>query len=232
MLQYHAGGFQEAGAEIVALAGLEGQGQREIVRSLIGEFQPATGVLHIKGNSHQLPFSTEKGVRLMQRAGVGFVPEDRQYDGLMLSLSIGQNISLGLHTSRHALSPARAYKDVIDRTMNDMSIKASSPRSRVSDLSGGNQQKVLLGRCLASDVDILLIEEPTRGVDIGAKAEIYRLLREFTNRGGAILVLSRETVELIGLCDRLLVIHGRRIVSSMQAVDATEHKILDAALGA
>ena len=100
----------------------------------------------------------------------------------------------------------------------------------VAALSGGNQQKALLGRYLASGADILLIEEPTRGIDVGAKVEIYRLLRDFANKGGAILVLSRETIELIGLCDRILVIHGRTAVSEMPAGEASEHRILDAAL--
>ena len=111
-----------------------------------------------------------------------------------------------------------------------MAIKTSSANASVASLSGGNQQKVLLGRYFASDVDLLVIEEPTRGVDIGAKAEIYKLLRQFTENGGGVLVLSRETIELIGLCDRILVIHDQTIVSEMVATDATEHNILDAAL--
>jgi len=101
-----------------------------------------------------------------------------------------------------------------------------------NSLSGGNQQKVLLGRYLATKPEILLIEEPTRGVDVGAKSEIYRLLREFANAGGAVLVLSRETVELIGLCDRIYVMHDNTVVSELPAATATEHDILNAALSA
>ena len=99
-------------------------------------------------------------------------------------------------------------------------------------LSGGNQQKVLLGRYLAREVKILVIEEPTRGVDIGAKSEIYALLRAFAQAGGAVLVTSRETVELIGLCDRLAVVHGHTVVADLPAGEATEHSILAAALAA
>ena len=102
----------------------------------------------------------------------------------------------------------------------------------VGALSGGNQQKVLLGRYIAANLDILLIEEPTRGVDIGAKGEIYKLLRDFAESGGAVLVLSRETLELIGLCDRIYVVHGNTVVAEMPASKATEHDILDAALSA
>lgn len=111
-----------------------------------------------------------------------------------------------------------------------MNVKAVGANAAVKSLSGGNQQKVLLGRYLAADADILLIKEPTRGVDIGAKHEIYRLLRDFASNSGAVVVLSRETVELIGLCDRLYVVHDNTIVDEMPASQATEHKILDAAL--
>jgi ribose transport system ATP-binding protein len=114
--------------------------------------------------------------------------------------------------------------------MAKLNVKAASSSASVSSLSGGNQQKVLLGRYLAKEADVLLIEEPTRGVDIGAKVEIYKLLREFANNGGAAIVLSRETIELIGLCDRIIVVHAGTAASEMAAEDATEHKILDAAL--
>jgi ribose transport system ATP-binding protein len=113
-----------------------------------------------------------------------------------------------------------------------MNVRASNARAIVSSLSGGNQQKVLLGRYLAEDLDILLVEEQTRGVDVGAKAEIYKLLRNFADRGGAVVVLSRETVELIGLCDRIYVVHDDTIVSEMSADTAREHDILNAALNA
>ncbi len=216
--------------EIVALAGLEGQGQREVLRSLIGEHQPHGGTLTVKGRRIDLPISPSGGVRQMQATGVGFVPEDRKDEGLFLGLPLAHNISIGLHTARPELSLARRYLKVVAGTLQGLSVKAAGPGAPAGSLSGGNQQKVLLGRYLASGADILLIEEPTRGVDIGAKAEIYKLLRNFTDRGGAILVLSRETVELIGLCDRILVVHGKTIVGDMPAGEATEHGILDAAL--
>jgi ribose transport system ATP-binding protein len=109
-------------------------------------------------------------------------------------------------------------------------VKSAGSEAPVASLSGGNQQKVLLGRYLAADMDVLLIEEPTRGVDIGAKSEIYKLLRRFTAKGGAAIVLSRETIELIGLCDRIYVMHANTLVGEMPAREATEHRILDAAL--
>jgi ribose transport system ATP-binding protein len=218
--------------EIVALAGLEGQGQQRLLRSLVGQFQPSGGMVTIKGKPLSLPVPLGSGIRMLQAAGVGFVPEDRKEEGLFLGLPIAHNIAVSLHSRHRELSLAKNYRKTIDAAMRSLNIKAPSASVPVGSLSGGNQQKVLLGRYLASNLDILLVEEPTRGVDIGAKSEIYRMLRDFANRGGAVLVLSRETVELIGLCDRIYVVHNNTVVSELAAEKATEHTILDAALSA
>jgi ribose transport system ATP-binding protein len=147
-----------------------------------------------------------------------------------LGAPIAENIGIALQAARPGFRPLARFRDAVKRVMAEMNVKAESSIMPVGALSGGNQQKVLLGRYLAADMDILIIEEPTRGVDIGAKAEIYRLLRALANEGKAIITLSRETVELIGLCDRLLVIHDQRIAAEMAGDDATEHAILNAAL--
>ena len=215
--------------EILGLAGLEGQGQSRIMRALIGRHAPADGTLRLQGRALKFP-SVAGGIRAMARLGLGFVPEDRKEEGLMLGLSVAANVGIGLHAEKPAFFPARSLKAVVQRMTDALHIKTPSPATPVASLSGGNQQKVLLGRYLARDVKVLVIEEPTRGVDIGAKSEIYALLREFTQAGGAVLVTSRETVELIGLCDRLAVVHGDTIVAELAAGDATEHSILAAAL--
>lgn len=216
--------------EIVALAGLEGQGQQKALRSLVGEFKPFSGTATIFGRSITLPIAGGDGIRRLQHQSVAFIPEDRKEEGLFLGLSIAHNLTMSLHSVRHEWSRARGYRDVIGSLMKSMNIRAANAQLPVSALSGGNQQKVLLGRYLAADVGLLLVEEPTRGVDIGAKSEIYKLLRAFAENGGAVLVLSRETVELIGLCDRIYVIHDNTLAAEMVAADATEHGILDAAL--
>lgn len=219
-----------AAGEIVALAGLEGQGQHEIVRSIIGQHVPFSGKVSVDNNTVLLPVSENGGVRQLKALGVGFIPEDRKEEGLLLGLPIAGNISLGIHSDHSAVSLVKSLGALIGRTMSALQIKATGASARVDSLSGGNQQKVLLGRYLAADMDVLIVEEPTRGVDIGAKAEIYRLLRDLADRGKAILVLSRETIELIGLCDRIYVVHDETIVAEMPARDATEQKILEAAL--
>jgi ribose transport system ATP-binding protein len=221
-----------AKGEIVALAGLEGQGQQKLMRSIVGQFRAFGGTVTIKGKPLPLPVPQGGGIRRLQAAGVGFVPEDRKEEGLFLGLPIAHNVAIGLHARQGELSIARNFRKTVAATMTELNIKAASAAAAVNSLSGGNQQKVLLGRYLAADVDILLIEEPTRGVDIGAKSEIYKLLRDFANAGGAVLVLSRETVELIGLCDRIYVVHNNTVVSELPAEQATEHDILNAALNA
>jgi ribose transport system ATP-binding protein len=218
--------------EIVALAGLEGQGQQKVLRSLIGEFKPFSGTATVLGQSISLPIVGGGGIRRLQRLGAAFIPEDRKEEGLFLGLPIAHNLTMSLHSARSEWRRAKRYRDVIASMMRSVNIKARNAQTPVGALSGGNQQKVLLGRYLAANADLLLVEEPTRGVDIGAKSEIYKLLREFAEKGGAVLVLSRETVELIGLCDRIYVIHDNTLAAEMQAADATEHRILDAALSA
>lgn len=222
-LTLHAG-------EILALAGLEGQGQQILSRALIGDAAPVAGTLRIAQQDIALPLPRRRGVRRMQALGLALIPEDRKDEGLFLGLGIASNIAIGLHVCTSTLARARPYRSVIAATSEALHIRSTGAEATVGALSGGNQQKVLLGRLLASGAMILIIEEPTRGVDIGAKAEIYGLLRDFTENGGAILVLSRETLELIGLSDRILVMHDKTVVAEMPADAASEHNILDAAL--
>lgn len=222
--------FDLQAGEIVGLAGLEGQGQGEMARAMVGQCFAVAGEVVVGGQAIKVPMDQQAGIRLMQRLRVGFVPEDRKEEGLLLGASIHENVVITRQAARAAFRPATLFRELTRQIMNDLNVKAQSPDMAVGALSGGNQQKVLLGRYLASDMDVLIVEEPTRGVDIGAKAEIYRLLRALAVQGKAILLLSRETVELIGLCDRLLVVHDRKIVCEMRGADATEHAILDAAL--
>lgn len=222
--------FDLQAGEIVGLAGLEGQGQGEMARAMVGQCFAVAGEVVVGGQAIKVPMDQQAGIRLMQRLRVGFVPEDRKEEGLLLGASIHENVVITRQAARAAFRPATRFRELTRQIMNDLNVKAQSPDMAVGALSGGNQQKVLLGRYLASDMDVLIVEEPTRGVDIGAKAEIYRLLRALAEQGKAILLLSRETVELIGLCDRLLVVHDRKIVRETRGADATEHAILDAAL--
>jgi ribose transport system ATP-binding protein len=164
------------------------------------------------------------------RAGIGFVPEDRKTEGLFLALSINENVTLGMLRRSSAWQFVRSRRDVISAMMRRLNIRSAGARQQVGQLSGGNQQKVMIGRWLASGIDVLLLEEPTRGVDVGAKAEIYALLREFTNAGGAVLTASSELVELLGLCDRILVVRRRQIVAELEASQTSEEEVMRHAL--
>lgn len=215
--------------EILGLAGLEGQGQREIIRSIAGQHQPAGGrVFHNApdGGSKQVPTSPV----LVSRAGIGFVPEDRKSEGLFLPLSIERNIGVGMMRKSSLWNGARINRDRLAELLAGMNVRASGPKQEVESLSGGNQQKVMIGRWLAAGVDTLLVEEPTRGVDVGAKSEIYSLLRAFVDDGGAVLMTSSELTEHLGLCDRILVVREGSIVDEMAGMSATEEAIMKSAL--
>jgi ribose transport system ATP-binding protein len=207
--------------EILGLAGLEGQGQRELARTIVGLMPSAGGTVHKldRGGTEKPLLAHAVGV---VNSGVGFVPEDRKTEGLYLTLPIRRNMGLGPLRGGALWSRARTEGARIQSLMQEMNIRARSDRQVVSALSGGNQQKVMIGRWLLADVDILVIEEPTRGVDVGAKAEIYRLLRDYASKGGAVLMTSSEMTEHLGLCDRILVVRSGAIVADLEAETATE----------
>jgi ribose transport system ATP-binding protein len=214
--------------EILGLAGLEGQGQREIVRGLVGLVPRAGGTVR----KHDAAGETAIGEAIVAtvRAGVGFVPEDRKSEGLYLPLSIEQNIGLGMLRRASMAARAKIDRPRVKALMQEMNVRARDEKQSVGSLSGGNQQKVMIGRWLAAEVDVLIVEEPTRGVDVGAKAEIYRLLREFADGGGAVVITSSELTEHLGLCDRILVVRDRAIVAELDGATATEEIVMRHAL--
>ena len=212
----------EVGAgEIVGLAGLVGAGRSELLEAVFG-LRQANGIIEVDGRETSL-----RSPRQAMRAGIGFVPADRKLQGLVLSMTVRENLMMA-STARHARlrypSPARELA-AVRSTISDLDIRVHSPRVPVSTLSGGNQQKVVLGKWLSTDPQVLMLDEPTRGVDVGAKAEIYRLLFEAAERGIAILLSSSETPELQTLCDRILVIFRGRIAASLSREEASEARI-------
>jgi ribose transport system ATP-binding protein len=227
--------FTLARGEILGLAGLEGQGQRGIIRAMAGVEPPAAGEV-IKhdadaGNGAPAGIAVRPAIVSVTNAGIGFAPEDRKAEGLYLPLSIAENMALGTMRGQSVWSRARLGLDQVRALIERMRVVATGPGQVVGSLSGGNQQKVMLGRWLASGVDVLLIEEPTRGVDVGAKAEIYGLLREFADAGGAVLITSSELTEVLGLCDRILVVREGALVAAFDGLGAGEEQIMRAALG-
>jgi ribose transport system ATP-binding protein len=221
--------------EIVGLGGLEGQGQHEIVRALAGSLRPfASDVLRrAPGSASDAPLqrqSPRTGVVQTVAQGMALLPEDRKTEGLYLELPIRDNLWLGRLRALGLMRRAPRDLALVSNLAQRMQLRAQDLAQTVGTLSGGNQQKVMLGRWLAAGVDVLLVEQPTRGVDVGAKAEIYGLLREFVQQGGAVLAVSSDLPELIGLCDRILMMRGGEIVGDVPAASATEAGLLALAL--
>jgi ABC-type sugar transport system ATPase subunit len=213
--------------EILGIAGLEGQGQDELLACLAGDRVPARGELLVRGAP-----AAWGGVRRMIGYGIGFIPEDRKTRGLLLEQSSIRNISLpslGLMT-RFGWVQRRREAALGRDVARQVGVRGSID-GPVQSLSGGNQQKVVLAKWLARQRSVLLLNQPTRGVDVGAKGEIYALLRAFAEAGGAAVLTSRELTEILGLCDRVLVVRGGRIVAGFGR-GATEEQVMAAATGA
>ena len=211
-----------ASGEIVGLAGLVGAGRSELLEALFGLHRPTAGVVEVDGRPTVL-----RNPRQSIHAGVGFVPADRKLQGLVLEMSVRENLVMASTSrlSRARRPAARRELPVVRASVEGMRIRAHSSRVPVATLSGGNQQKVVLGKWLATEPRVLMLDEPTRGVDVGAKSEIYRLLFEVANDGVAILVSSSENPELLTLCDRILVMFRGRVAAQLTRPDATEARI-------
>lgn len=209
--------------EILGLAGLVGAGRTELLRCIFGLDAVRTGTVRIG------LYSAGPGTRLAQ--GVGLLSEDRQAEGLALSRSIADNIMLSrlAPVSHWGWVSPRAMRRVARAWTERLDIRARTVAQRVGDLSGGNQQKTALARLLHHDVDVLLLDEPTRGVDVASKAQIYRLIGELAARGKAILMVSSYTPELLGVCDRIAVMHRGRLSPARPREAWTEHALVRAA---
>jgi ribose transport system ATP-binding protein len=214
--------------EVVALAGLLGAGRTEVARAITGADPASADRVRIKGRDGR-----PKAPRDAIRRGVGFLPEDRKTQGLVLERSVQENVAL---PSTERLSPRgivnrRAERALAGREVDDLHIKTPSLDQKVVLLSGGNQQKVVLGKWLGAEVDLLIMDEPTRGIDVAAKVEIYEEMNRLTAKGAGILMISSELPEVLGMSDRILVMRQGRIVAEMDAAGATQEQVLRAALG-
>ena len=208
--------------EIVGLAGLVGAGRSELLELVFGLHRPSDGTVEIDGS--QVTFGNP---RQAIAGGVAFVPADRKLQGLVHGMSVRENLVMA-STSRFARlrRPAtRRELRVVRDAFEGMRIRASSSRVPVATLSGGNQQKVVLAKWLATSPRVLMLDEPTRGVDVGAKSEIYQLLFDAAEQGVAIVVSSSENQELLTLCDRVLVMFRGRVAAELSRGDATEARI-------
>jgi ribose transport system ATP-binding protein len=214
--------------EIVGLAGLLGAGRTELARLIAGADRPSSGRIEIRGRD-----VTPRSPREAIRAGVGFLPEDRKRHGLVMTQSVCENIGLPNlpRWSTAGWLSAASERATAERWVTELRIKTPRIAERVVRLSGGTQQKVVLARWLAAEAELLVMDEPTRGVDVGAKVEIYELMNRLTDAGAGILMISSELPEVLGMSDRIYVMRGGSIQAELDARSATEERVLQAALG-
>jgi len=210
--------------EVLGVAGLAGAGRTELLRLLFGADKPSGGSILLEGRPIKVP-SPHAAFSM----GIALVPEERHSQGLILTQSVAENITLA-HLSTFAkggfLLNTKREAAVVGRLVQALHIKAANIRQPVSQLSGGNQQKVVFAKCLAKPPKILLLDEPTRGIDVGTKFEFYRIIRQLAEQGTGILLVSSELSELLGLSDRLLVLHEGRAVAMLKPSEIDQQTLL------
>ncbi len=214
--------FQVRRGEVVGLSGLVGAGRTELARLVFGADKPDSGTMVLRGDTVAIG-SPSRAIR----SGVGMVPEDRKRHGLFIDLPIYQNVTLSYHVKHRGFwINSIEERALVDEKVEELRIKVSQTGLSAASLSGGNQQKVVLAKWLLSAPDLLILDEPTRGIDIGAKFEIYGLIDALASRGVAIILVSSELPEIIALSDRILVMKQGRIVKTLSHDEATEELIL------
>jgi ABC-type sugar transport system ATPase subunit len=214
--------------EIVGLAGLVGSGRTELARCIFGADPHDSGEVLLNGKTVQI-----KSPRDAVRLGIGLVPEDRKLQSLFLRMAVRENISITvLNRLGSSAFPSRGKeRTLVSRYIDNLRIRTPTMEQRCSALSGGNQQKVVIARWLATDPKVLILDEPTRGIDIGAKAEVHALMARLAEQGVGILMISSELPEILGMSHRVLVMRNGRIVAEFSREQATEERIMTAATG-
>ncbi len=210
--------------EVLGIGGLVGSGRSELLDAIFAIDPRASGEVKVSGEPN-----TRSSPRDLIRAGVGYVPEDRRLQGLFFDLSVSENIVVPYMRSIAGPAGIRSMHDerkLVRSRLDEFHVKTASTASLPGELSGGNQQKLLISRWMHSDSRVLLLDEPTRGIDIGAKAEIYRLIQLAASRGDAILLVSSEMPELLALSDRILVMGEGRVRGELSGADMTQSNIL------
>jgi ABC-type sugar transport system ATPase subunit len=214
--------------EVVGLAGLVGAGRTELAEAIFGIRRPAAGRIELDGREMSI-----RGPRDAINAGIAFVPEDRKAHGVVLDKSVRSNISLAIlnRLARYGRYDRRAEYELATKRRQSLNIRCSSLEVKVASLSGGNQQKVVLAKWLATEPNVFILDEPTRGVDVGAKQEIYALINKLAAQGTAIMLISSEMEEVIALSDRVLVMNQGAIAGELVGDQITEDRIMRLAIG-
>lgn len=225
---FHDVSFCLRAGEVVGFSGLVGSGRSEVARAIFGADPYTSGEVRLEGRKvkFRLP-------RQALKSSIVYITEDRKGNGLFLQMPISNNIVVSVlsRLSRHGVLNGKAEREVSRAYISKLSIKCSSERQLVGDLSGGNQQKAMIARAMVTKSKVIIIDEPTRGVDVGAKAEIYKIIRQLADENAAVMVISSELPEVIGISDRIIVMHEGRVMAELDHAEATEQKILSYATG-
>lgn len=215
--------FKLRKGEILGIAGLEGAGRTEVMNAIFGLMEPETGEVHIDGKPLRMK-APEDAIK----EGIAYVTNDRKRQGLILPMSVGHNATLSSlkEFTKRLLLNSKMEKDNINAQIKALKIKVSTPRQLVSSLSGGNQQKVVLAKWLMKNPRIFIMDEPTRGIDVGAKAEIYRLMCDYVSKGNSIIMISSELPEIMGMSDRILVMSNGYLTGELDRAEFDQEIIM------
>jgi rhamnose transport system ATP-binding protein len=219
--------FQVRAGEIVGMAGLVGAGRSEVARVIFGADRADSGDVLVGGEPLR-----GNSVRQAMMSGLAMVPEDRQHLGLVLPMSVGTNLSLAVLRSltRGGLTSGSRERALVEQLMSNLGVKAATPSVPAETLSGGNQQKLVIGKWLATKPRVLILDEPTRGVDVGAKAEVHKLVRTLAEQGMATLLISSDLPEVLAMSDRILVMRGGTIAGELSRREATQENVMSLAI--
>jgi L-arabinose transport system ATP-binding protein len=220
--------FEVCQGEILGLFGLVGAGRTELLRLLSGLERHSAGVLRLKGDELTL-----RNPRDAIAAGILLCPEDRKKEGIVPLGSVAENINISArprHASWGCLLQGRWEKENAEKQIRALNVKTPTPYQKIKNLSGGNQQKAILGRWLSMPMKVLLLDEPTRGIDIGAKSEIYQIIHSLAAKGIAVIVVSSDLMEVMGIADRIMVMSEGAVTGELARAEATEERLLELAL--
>ncbi|WP_404405096.1 sugar ABC transporter ATP-binding protein [Jeotgalibacillus malaysiensis] len=220
--------FELKKGEVLGITGLVGSGRTELAQAIFGVHRPDEGQMELNGKK-----LTVKSPEHAVNHGIAYIPESRKTQGLVLNQSIINNISLSSlknMLSKMKLINRKAERKLADQYVKSLDVRPALPERAAGDLSGGNQQKVVIGKWLATDPELLIIDEPTNGIDIGAKSEIHKLLRNLAQEGMGVIVISSELPEVLAVSDRILIMRHGRVAGEMNIEEATQENILNYAL--
>lgn len=220
--------FSVKAGEVLGVSGLMGAGRTEIMQAIFGNLPLDSGKIFIEGNEMKI-----KSAQDAIKAGIGFITEDRKTEGLLLEKSISENIVLANldKVSDKGVVRKAKVEEIVKKGIDEFRIKCFGPQHECNNLSGGNQQKVVFAKWVYTDPKILILDEPTRGVDIGAKKEIYSVINDLAAKGVAIILVSSELPEVLGMSDRIMVVHEGKVTGIIDANEADQEKVMTLATG-